>query len=59
MFITALTKQGKVYNYPMQLEKQFDPSTIMRNDTEEGSAGDTSSTLTPQERRALKNAQYQ
>lgn len=40
MFIAALTKQGKIFHYAIQLEKQFDPSTIMRNNTEEVS-GDT------------------
>lgn len=60
MFIAALTKQGKIFHYPIQLEKQFDPSTIMRNNTEEGSTEKaTSPKLTPQERRELRNAQQQ
>jgi len=60
MFVTVLTKQGTIFHYAIQLEKQFDPSTLIRNETEtEGeSANNTKSKLTPQERRELRNAQF-
>lgn len=56
MSITALTKEGKIFHYPITLEKQFDPNTILRNETEEAedlAANDTSSKLTRQEQRKL------
>jgi hypothetical protein len=48
-----------MFHYPIELEKQFDPNTILRNETEieEAAANDTRSKLSPQERRALIKAE--
>lgn len=65
MFVMTLTKAGRVYVYPIVLEKKFDTSHIMRNATEgedgvesEGLGPDdiVASNFTREERKKLRLA---
>ena len=68
MFVMILTKAGRVYTYPIALEKKFDTSHIMRNLTEDADTAErespgpddiVASNFTREERKKLRMAQFQ